>query len=42
MIEEALEHEEIDEFDKLETSEDRIGEIEQSVIEKYMCNEKEA
>lgn len=42
MIEEALEHEKIDEFDQLETSEGRIGEIEQSVIEKYMCNEKEA
>lgn len=42
MIEEALEHEEIDEFDQLETSKGRIGKIEQSVIEKYMCNEKEA
>lgn len=42
MIEEALEQEEIDEFDQLEISEGRIGKIEQSVIEKYMCNEKEA
>ena len=42
IIEEALEREEIDEFDQLKTSESRIGEIEESVIQRYMCNEKEA
>lgn len=40
MIEDALDQEEIGEFDQLENSTDRMEEIEECMIERYIHNEK--
>lgn len=40
MIEDALDQEEIEEFDQLENSADRMEEIEECMIERYIHNEK--
>lgn len=40
MIEDALDQEEIEEFDHLENSIDRMEEIEECMIERYIHNEK--
>ena len=40
MIEDALDQEEIGEFDQLENSADRMEEIEECMIERYIHNEK--
>ena len=41
MIEDALDQEEIEEFDQLENSADRMEEIEECMIERYIHNEKD-
>ena len=40
MIEDALDQEEIGEFDQLESSTDSMEEIEECMIERYIHNEK--